>query len=487
MAALLLGALSAAALPPFHAIPLLFVAVPGLLALIGASSGWRGAAWTGFWFGLGHHVFGLYWITEAILIESARFWWLVPLAVPALAAVLALFVAVPCAAARVVPAGLPRLLVLAGVWLLSDLARQFVATGFPWNPWGSVWAVPGAFGDVFLQPAAWIGVHGLTLLTVFVAGLPALGARAVAGAAVLLALWAGGGLWRLKTQLPTSGSVALVIVQGNVPQGEKWNRTRALEIFRRYLTLTREGVARAGGGPVVAIWPETASPFPLADDPDARAAVAEAAAPALTLAGSVRWDARGRPRNSLMAIQSPGPPGAIYDKAHLVPFGEYDPGWIPLPIQVVPGAGFGAGPGPQTVLMPGIPAFGPMICYEAAFPGQVVAADRPEWLVNITNDAWFGNSAGPRQHLAAARLRAVEEGLPLARAANTGISAVFDAFGRELRRLDMNQTGTIVISLPPAAAPTLFARFGLAVPGLLGAAASALGYALARRHRHRPS
>jgi len=159
-----------------------------------------------------------------------------------------------------------------------------------------------------------------------------------------------------------------------------------------------------------------------------------------------------------------------------VPFGEYQPSWFPLPIQVVPGGGFQSGPGPRTLHVPGLPAVGPLICYEAIFPGEVVdAADRPAWMVNITNDAWFGNSTGPRQHLAAARLRAVEEGLPLLRAANTGISAAFDPRGHELVRLGMNRAGMLIVDLPPALPPSLFARLGLLIPALIGCAALGLG------------
>jgi apolipoprotein N-acyltransferase len=205
------------------------------------------------------------------------------------------------------------------------------------------------------------------------------------------------------------------------------------------------------------------------------------------LVGSVRFDAAGRPRNSLMALLGAGPPAAIYDKWHLVPFGEYEPSWFPLAFQVVPGGGFASGPGPATLHVPGLPPVGALICYEAIFPGQVVdEADRPDWLVNVTNDAWFGNSTGPRQHLAAARMRAVEEGLPLMRAANTGITAGFDAFGHELGRLGMGQPGVRVLALPGRLPPTPFARFGLAVPAglaVLVLLAGSLPATLAGRRR----
>ena len=188
--------------------------------------------------------------------------------------------------------------------------------------------------------------------------------------------------------------------------------------------------------------------------------------------------------NSMMAMDGPGPITRAYDKWHLVPFGEYTPSWLPVPIMFGMGPGFAAGNGPQTLHVPGLPPVGALICYEAIFPAQIVdAADRPDWLANITNDAWFGDSSGPRQHFAAARLRAVEEGLPLMRAANTGISAGFDAFGREQGRLGMNVAGTLVVALPGPLPATLFADYGLWVPGLL-ALCTALG-ALIRPKRRR--
>ena len=467
-----LGIVAALALPPLHVIPALLVAVPGLLALVGAARSPWVALRRGFWFGFGQHVIGLYWITEAILLESARYWWFVPIAVPALSAVLALFIAIPCAAARMVPAGRGRLLMLAGAWVLLDGARQFIGTGFPWNPWGSVWAVPGPLGDVMIQPAAWIGTPGLTLLTVLAAGAPVLGRRGWMGLVAGLAVWAGAGLWRLAGPEPAGTGLVAVLVQGNVAQGQKWDRDTAVATFRRHLALSAQGVADAGGRPTVVIWPETSSPFLLQIDAAAREAIVEATAPALgTIVGGLTFrdgrpsaDPANEPFNTMLALAPDGAIAGTYDKWHLVPFGEYPPGWIPFAIQVVPGH-FGFGSGPKTLRIPGVPRFGGLICYETIFPGQVVdEADRPGWLVNITNDAWFGNSTGPRQHLAAARLRAVEEGLPLMRAANTGISAGFDANGRELGRLPVGRAGVLDLPVPGALPPTWFARLGLAVP-----------------------
>jgi len=477
LAALGLGALAAAALPPFHVIPVLLLAVPGLLVLLDATTTPRTAARRGWWFGLGHHAFGLYWITEAILFEAERFWWLVPLAVPAVAAGLAVFIAAACGVARLAPRGWPRVLALAGAWTLADLARQFVLTGFPWNPWGSVWVIPGPLGDVLIQPAAWVGVHGLTLATVVLAALPLFGPLWRVGGAALFAVWVAAGMVRLGRDVPAAPPLTVVLVQGNVAQGQKWDRDLAARIFQHYVDLT---ASDRPAGPRVAIWPETAFPGLLDVDEPARRAIAEASGEAPALVGSVRFDADRRPRNSLFAVLAGGTLGDVYDKWHLVPFGEYIPDWLPLPIMVMPGNGFAAGPGPRTLHVPGLPPFGALICYEAIFPGVAVdEADRPAWLVNVTNDAWFGNSTGPRQHLAAARMRAVEEGLPLLRAANTGISAAFDARGHELGRLGMQATGTLAVALPGALPATLFARCGLWLPGI--SAAVALGAGLMAR------
>ena len=476
-----LGLLAALALPPLYVVPTLFFAFPGLLALLDGAPRARVAAWRGFWFGFGLNLIGLYWVTEAILVEAARFWWFVPLAVPALSATLALFIGAASGVAWFARPGWPRAIALAGAWVLGDLARQFVATGFPWNPLGSVWEFPGWPGDVFIQLAAFVGVGGLTLLTVALGLTPALGRRWMLGALGALVAWAALGVVRLQRPMPPASGLTVVLVQGNVAEGQKWNRALMVDIFQHYLRLTREGVARAGAGPAVVVWPETASPALLQEDPVARSMIMEATGGNPALIGSVRFDHAERPHNSLFALVGPGTIAGIYDKWHLVPFGEFQPQWLRIGVQIVPGGGFAPGSGPRTLHVPGVPPVGPLICYEAIYSGEMTdETDRPHWLVNITNDAWFGNSTGPRQHLAAARLRAVEEGLPLLRAANTGISAAFDARGHELARLGLGVAGTLEVPLPPPLPQTLFARFGLFIPGLAAAAALLTGL-LARR------
>ncbi|MBD0273848.1 MAG: apolipoprotein N-acyltransferase, partial [Acetobacteraceae bacterium] len=279
-------------------------------------------------------------------------------------------------------------------------------------------------------------------------------------------------------------------------QQVKWREDQRLAIFQRYLDMTEEAKARAAaeapaGATVVAVWPETASPFLLAQDPDAKRLIADALPPGgVLLAGTVRGE-WGEDRilrrvfNSLVALDDRGEVVALADKFHLVPFGEYMPlsGLIPIRM-VVGGMDFSAGPGPTRLSVPGVPAFGALICYEVIFPGAVAPSPRPAWLLNITNDAWFGFSSGPWQHLAAARMRAAEEGLPLVRAAQTGISAVFDAHGRRLAFLPLGTAGTLDAELPDALPPTLFNRFGPLIPATLAGMcllASLVGLRLASR------
>ncbi len=493
LAAFALGALAALALPPVHAVPVLLVSLPGLLALLGAAGGWKRAGLLGFAWGWGHAVAGLYWVTHAILVDAATWWWLVPLAAPALAVPVAAFAVPPAILARALPAGWPRLLGFAGAWTLAEIARGILFTGFPWNLLGTVWA----FAALPVQAAAFVGTHGLTLLTVLLAGLPVLGGwRPLAGGAAVLVLLAGFGAWRIGTAPDGDTGTTLVLVQGNIQQSVKWSPDERRRIFETYLELTREGiemtVARrpSGSGPdhnLVVIWPETASPYLLVQDPGARAAAA-ALLPsgAVLLAGTVRAEfaangALSAVFNSLVALDPTGEVVALYDKAHLVPFGEYMPlsGWIPVRL-AAGGMDFSAGPGPVTLTVPGVPSFGALICYEVIFPGAVTPVPRPAWLVNITNDAWFGESAGPWQHLAAARMRAVEEGLPLARVAQSGISTVFDSLGIRDHVLPLGERGILISPLKRAMPATPFAGYGLILPSGLSILSVLLGFAWGR-------
>jgi apolipoprotein N-acyltransferase len=479
-----LGAGTALALPPVHLVPLLLVTLPGLFLMATGAPDWRRAAWIGLAWGWGFHIAGLHWLTNAILTEVERYWWLVPIAVPALALPLGAFTVIPALGARLAAPGLPRILAFAAAWTAAEMLRGVLFTGFPWNLLGTVWA----FGALPIQAAAWIGVHGLSLATVLLALLPLLGRRGWLGAAALLAGFAAIGLVRLWPAEAEPHPVSLVLVQGNVAQDLKWRPETRWPIFRRYIELSRDGVeiarAEAPGNRVLVVWPETASPFLLASDAEAARLAAQPLPPeGLLLAGTVRatFDADGRPTrlwNSMVALDAAGRVLEAVDKTHLVPFGEYMPLRGLVPVRLVQGtADFASGGGLRAVRLPGLPSFAGLICYEVIFPGAVTPAERPGFLVNITNDAWFGISAGPWQHLAAARMRAVEEGLPLVRAAQTGVSAVLDARGRTVAMMGLAETGVVVAPLPRDRPPTPFSHWGMAIPlALIGIFCILAGY-----------
>ncbi|HXZ02064.1 MAG TPA: apolipoprotein N-acyltransferase [Stellaceae bacterium] len=475
--AALLGALAAASLSPVDLTPVLVVAFTGLIWLADGARGRGGAFLLGWSFGFGFFLAGLYWISAALFVDIAQFWWMVPFAVAGLPAALALFTALAQLAAfeaceRLRLVGTPRILVFAVCWAAAEYLRGHVLTGFPWNLVGYAWAgaFPGALA--VLQSASVIGIYGLSLLTVTVAALPArlgdLGRgrlQAPLAALLLVAAAAAGGAWRLAEAPRTSvPGVMLRLVQPSIPETLKNDPKALAQNLRRLLALSASPGAAAVGD---LIWPEAAAPPLLERYPELRQAIA-AVIPkgGLLLTGAERAEpAQGWPPrqvwNSILALDDAGAIIAAYDKAHLVPFGEYVPLRGILPIErIAPGIGdFSRGPGPRTLDPPGLPPVSPLICYEAIFPGAVVdPAHRPEWLLNVTNDAWYGVSSGPFQHLAIARVRAVEEGMPLVRAANNGVSAVIDSYGRVLARLDLNAAGVLDAPLPTALAPTLFER-----------------------------
>jgi apolipoprotein N-acyltransferase len=479
MRAFLWGLAAALALPPVHLLPVLLFSVPAFLRLIDAAKDWKRVALIGWCYGFGVAIAGLYWVTEPILTEASTFWWLVPFAAPLLSAAVACYTIIPALVARWVRPGLGRLFAFAGAWVLSNLAQQFWFSGFPWNYWGGDWAIPGRAGDIFIQPAALFGVHGLTLVTVVLAGLPMFGRRGLAAMLVILALWAGYGWQRLQTKLPQTG-ITLALVQPDFKEPPDYSRPALVANWQRLLAMSSAALKT---GPNAIIWPEAASPWLLDSDSDARQQLAAVTGTTPILAGSLRVVSPKDFRNSIVVTAGPGPAVAVYDKWKLVPFGEYMPKWIP--VKIIPSmleGGFTPGPGPKTISVDGLPPFGPLICYEAAFSGEIVdEKHRPAWLLNVTDDAWFGNSAGPRQHFAAARLRAVEEGLPLVRDANTGISAVFDPFGHVVASLPLDSQGVLVAPLPGALPPTFFARLGLLFPAILSVAMLVVGRLIASR------
>ena len=487
--ALVAGALSALAMAPFNAWPVLFLTFPVAVWLIdGAAAGrWRGvpaAAMSGFWFGLGYFVPGLYWIGYAFLVDAPTFAWLMPFAVLGLPAYLALFTAFGFALARLLwTRDASRPLALAISLTTGEWLRGHVLTGFPWNAFGYALSEPLALA----QTASLIGLWGMTFLAVAIFASPAVlidgssrGRRPwIAPTTALLLLAAMGifGAVRLTLQpTVTVANVKLRIMQPNLQQDEKFNYSAKAAVMQKYLALSDRASGPESTGvrdASILIWPESAFPFFLTREADAMAQIAELLPKGtILITGSVRAPDLPpgtriiRAYNSVYVIDHEGSVLSIYDKLHLVPFGEF------LPFQnlmeklgfeqltKVQG-GFIPGTVRRTLAIPGAPRALPLICYEAIFPADVAARDdRPGWIVNLTNDGWFGISTGPYQHLQQARLRAIEEGLPVVRAANTGISAVIDPLGRTVARLGLGLEGVLDSGLPSAIPPTIYARAG---------------------------
>ena len=469
---LLLAALSGAGIAlgqaPFE---LWYLALPSLAALI-----WfivrrpapLAAAWLGWFGGAGYFALALVWIIEPFLVDVARHGWMAPFAVVILAFGMALFWGLAAGAA----AGLGRTvagraLALAVTLALGEALRSYVLTGFPWALIGHIW-----IGTPVMQLAALVGPLGLTLLTTATAATPAAllersrGAAlaGAVGAALVLGAVAAWGMQRLAVADPPRAAPLVVrIVQPNAPQAEKWQEDRARMFLDRMLALT---AARATPMPDVVIWPESAVPYLLRQSDPVLALVAKASQGVPVILGINRDDDR-RYFNSMVVTGPRGEVAAVYDKHHLTPFGEYLPfGDLLSRFGVTgfaarDGNGFSPGPGAVGLDLGRLGRVLPLICYEAVFPQDLrTGGPRPDWIVQITNDAWFGSFSGPYQHLAQARLRAVEQGLPLVRSANTGISAVIDARGRVLHALPLNTVGYFDLALPPALAPTRYAVWG---------------------------
>ena len=486
--ALAAGALSALAMAPFNAWPILFVTFPVLVWLVdGSAAGrWSGAitaAIAGWCFGFGFFVAGLYWVGYAFLVDAKTFGWLLPVAVAGLPAYLALYTALGLAAARLIwVRGPERLLALAATLTCAEWLRGHLLSGFPWNTFGYALTQP----LVLAQSVSLVGVWGLTFLALAICAALAVLAddsidtphpyRAPLIGLAILAGLTGYGAVRLWTHPTTYVSgVNLRIMQPNLQQDEKFNYAAKAQVMARYLRLSDRATGPQSNGVrdfTHLIWPESAFPFFLTREPDALAQIAGLLKPGTELiTGAVRAAPSStaqspRAYNSIYVIDPDGSIQGIYDKVHLVPFGEYLPfqrllegfGLRQLTKMV---GGFLSGDRRRAMNVPRAPKMLPLICYEAIFSGAAVPrGERPGWLVNVTNDGWFGISSGPHQHFQQARVLAIAEGLPLVRAANTGISAVVDPLGRVINHLPLGVEGVLDSKLPNAIAPTYFLIIG---------------------------
>lgn len=483
----LAGAASALALPPYGLSFLLPVTFTCLVWILdGALEPGRGRGFKraragfalGWFFGYGYFLAGLWWIGAAFLVEADRYAWMMPFAVLAMPVGLALFTGLGTAlAAAFWGDRFRRVLLLAASLTLADWLRGHVLTGFPWNAFG--YGISQSL--VLSQTASLVGIYGLGFLVVAVCATPALladpapafrRAAALATAVAAVAAAAVFGTLRIAGTQTQYEDLDIRIVQPSIDQSDKWRPELKDRIFQTYLDMTEAplgGSARVGA-PRLVVWPESAVPFLLTLEPGALLRIGKAlGANAELVTGANRGEAgpeRARFFNSVYLIGPDGTVRGLYDKVRLVPFGEYLPlqdFWDRIGITALAGPFNGFTPGYQKRILESAGGIGfqPLICYEAIFPGfPVSGANRPAFLLNVTNDAWFGRTPGPYQHFAQARMRAIETGLPLIRAANTGISAIIDGKGRTVEELPVFERGLIDGKLPKRIIATLYGRIG---------------------------
>lgn len=480
--AFLMGALTSFALPPYDFFAVAFVSFPVLVWLVDGAVDNAGngpfrrllpAATIGWWFGFGYFVFGLWWIGNALLVDAANFAWAIPFAILGLPAVLAFFYAFAVALARLLWSdGLGRILALGFGFGIAEWLRSFVLTGFPWNAIGyAAMPVP-----VLMQSSVIVGLLAMNVLAVIVFALPALAAgrrdlkTGLALAVVLIAAHVGFGVFRLSTAQIEPKGPQVRIIQPSIAQNLKWDADARRGIFDKYLAMTAEAPEDGKAKPQIVIWPETAVPYILTKTPEALKAIADTLSDGqMLLAGAIRMEEPGGSEqplyyNAIYAINSNGEITGAADKVHLVPFGEYVPlenilrGFGVSEVIELPG-GFTAAPARQSLgVIDGFNVL-PLICYEAIFPSEMNYQGAPaDAIVNVTNDAWYGNSPGPYQHFRQAQLRAVEQGMPLVRAANNGLSGVVDPYGRIIDALALDAVGVVDVQLPGKVELPLSAR-----------------------------
>ncbi len=506
------GGVSATGFAPLNLWPLTLLMLALWMAIVSQTESRKAAFFTGWLFGLGHFIIGLNWIAKAFTFQAAMPEWLGYIAVILLSLYLAVFPALAALGAWLVGRERPPVFILsfAGFWIVTEWLRSWVFTGFIWNPLGSI-LVPEPVA-LLTGASRIIGTYGLSAIPVLLAGLIMLAVyrhwKGIGLLAGLVLLFAATGFFMSGAALcgaPGSGACdehQVTVVQPNIGQQDKWKAGYEQQNLAKLAELT----LREGDGPRLIFWPEAAIPdyletgypprYYYGRPPEfVRQQLGTLMKPGDVLvlgALKLEFDPPGQravgARNSIFAMDDDQQLLGRYDKAHLVPYGEYLPMRPLLEAiglsRLAPGDfDFWPGPGPRSLDLGGFGRTGLQVCYEIIFSGQVVDRDnRPDFIFNPSNDAWFG-SWGPPQHLAQARLRAIEEGLPVIRSTPTGISALIDADGRIVASVAMGEAGRIDAALPAPKPPTLFARYGNILP--LGLALILLISAIAIRVRAR--
>ena len=471
--AALLGAVASFAMPPYSCLAMLFFAGILFLWLLLAAKNKKQATMLGFCFGFGFFALGLAWVNNAILLFAPHLSFLTPLVVIGFGIWGGSFIAVAALIAFCFRNNKwAFILSFAAAFMLMEWVRSWLWTGFPWNLTALAWDK----SDYVMQSLALFGAYGLGLMTWILIGvlaiIPFIKKKADVIAVLVFFSVVVGGLYGygfarlLNADKKFDDVITVRLVQPNVKSQLTWDKKRAEKDFADLIALTKDGIDENGVTHV--IWGETAVPFPLYDgSPAVEKIIKELPFYLTIISGTVRKDDKGV-YNSAVVINSQGKIVGTYDKSHLVPFGEYVPlrGILPLEKFTAGMGDFTAGSGPSLIEIPYAGNISMLICYEVIFPAAVKKeGTRPDWLLNLTYDGWYGASAGPYQHFAAARMRAIEEGLPLVRVASTGISGVIDPYGEVVESLPLDTRGVLDIRLPIAIENgTLYGDFGNAIP-----------------------
>ena len=474
----ILGTFSVLSLPPYYLFFVAIICFSGLFYLLTTSKNLKTSFALGYWFGVGHFALGFSWASNALLVDFNAFGWLYPISILASGAFFGLFSGFATIFTCKFKSIFSKLLAFASFWTISEWLRSFVLTGFPWNLLGSILT----FTPELYQSASIFGTYGLSLITILFCGSPVLFTsdhKPTKTLAILLILFIPitnyvYGYFRLQklTDKFTQQGINVRLIQPSIAQNLKWNKETLEQNFAKHIELSQQkGLENID----IVIWGETASPFALDIDHYHRQQLLQAIPEhGYLITGVVRVQTSPYghviPYNSMLIFNKRGDIVDYYDKSHLVPFGEYIPLRQYLPSWIKPItntiANFQAGNGPRSINIPNIPSFGALICYEIIFPSEITnKQNRPQWLINITNDAWYGDSAGPRQHFISTVLRAVEEGLTIVRVANNGISGAITPLGQILANMPLNHVGFLDIKLPQQlSTPTLYGQQGNLIP-----------------------
>ncbi len=479
------GALCNLAFAPIHFFPAAIISISAFYFLLENEGQKKRIFWLSWFYGFGYFLAGVYWIAIALLVDASQFAWLIPFAVTLIPGVLAIYLALFALSYKALikkfnfSATYQKAIIFAIFWLIFEILRAFLFTGFPWNLLGYIWS----FSDSLSQIANIFGIWGLSLFSVFICLIPTSFFKfenrkisikksnfsdKVFGTTLffffILSLFYGHYCID-ESKIMAEEDKKLRLVQGNIQQDMKWDAQQKYRNFLKHIKLTNSQDLNAVK---IVIWSETAVPYAIDGNPELLDNL-KLATPSdgalITGAVRVKYSSSDEVEGVWNSVFAVGDSGVIdyYDKHHLVPFGEYIPlqKYLPFVSKITDGAiGFSEGDGAKTVKTNSL-SFSPLLCYEVIFSDKIIdKKDRPDLLVNLTNDAWFGKSSGPYQHFDMAKMRAVEYGISLARVANTGITAFFDPFGRVVKKIDLNEEGFIDVSFIKSLEPTIYSKYG---------------------------